>query len=62
MQCDASIACCISVFTATGMYAAAIAGQRGVEHAIALLRDEIDRNMAMIGATSIEEIDFDIRV
>ncbi|WP_415914011.1 alpha-hydroxy-acid oxidizing protein [Paraburkholderia sp. J12] len=44
------------------MYAAAIAGQRGVEHAIALLRDEIDRNMAMIGATSIEEIDFDIRV
>jgi L-lactate dehydrogenase (cytochrome) len=30
-------------------YAAAVAGQAGVTHAIQLLRDEIDRNLAMLG-------------
>jgi L-lactate dehydrogenase (cytochrome) len=39
------------------MYAAAVAGQAGVEHAISLLRDEVDRNMAMLGANSIADID-----
>ena len=33
-------------------YAAAVAGEAGVAHAIGLLRDEIDRNMAMLGVTS----------
>lgn len=33
-------------------YAAAVAGEAGVTHAIGLLRDEIDRNMAMLGVTS----------
>ena len=31
-------------------YAAAVAGEAGVAHAIRLLREEIDRNMAMMGA------------
>lgn len=35
-------------------YAAAIAGQTGVAHAIGLLRDEIDRDMAMLGVCSCE--------
>nr|WP_187330053.1 alpha-hydroxy acid oxidase [Burkholderia cepacia] len=30
-------------------YAAAVAGEAGVMHAIGLLRDEVDRNMAMLG-------------
>lgn len=30
-------------------YAAAVAGEAGVRHAISLLRDEVDRNMAMLG-------------
>ncbi|CAB3768157.1 (S)-2-hydroxy-acid oxidase [Burkholderia sp. MSh2] len=30
-------------------YAAAVAGEAGVLHAIGLLRDEVDRNMAMLG-------------
>lgn len=38
------------------MYSAAVAGQPGVEHAISLLRDEVDRNMAMVGVTNIKEI------
>lgn len=38
------------------MYAAAVAGQAGVEHAIGLLADEVDRNMAMLGAVKISEI------
>ena len=29
-----------------------MAGEAGVTHAIGLLRDEIDRNMAMLGVTS----------
>ncbi|HET7160065.1 MAG TPA: alpha-hydroxy acid oxidase, partial [Burkholderiales bacterium] len=31
------------------LYAAAIAGEPGVRHAVKLLREEIDRNMAMLG-------------
>lgn len=38
------------------MYAAAVGGMQGVDHAIHLLRDEVDRNMAMLGACSIQEI------
>ncbi|MBS7349189.1 MAG: alpha-hydroxy-acid oxidizing protein, partial [Comamonas sp.] len=38
------------------MYAAAVGGSAGVEHAIALLRDEVDRNMAMLGACTVDEI------
>jgi L-lactate dehydrogenase (cytochrome) len=34
------------------LYAAAVAGEEGVRHAITLLREEIDRDMAMIGVTS----------
>lgn len=38
------------------MYAAAVGGQAGVRHAITLLRDEVDRNMAMLGANSVQEV------
>lgn len=38
------------------MFAAAIAGRVGVLHAMNLLHDEIDRNMAMLGITSLEEL------
>lgn len=38
------------------LYAAAVEGERGVEHAIDLLRRELSRNMALIGATAIEEL------
>ena len=38
------------------MYAAAVGGQPGVDHAISLLRDEVDRNMAMLGACSVHDI------
>ena len=37
-------------------YAAAIAGDAGVKHAIALLASEIDRDMAMLGVRSIAEL------
>lgn len=37
-------------------YAASIAGEAGVAHAIGLLRDEIDRDMAMLGITSLAEL------
>ena len=33
-------------------YAAAVAGEAGVAHAIGLLHDEVDRNLAMLGVTS----------
>ncbi|MEX3978244.1 alpha-hydroxy acid oxidase [Paraburkholderia sp. EG287A] len=39
------------------MYAAAVGGAPGVRHAIGLLRDEVDRNMAMLGTVAIREID-----
>lgn len=38
-------------------YAAAVASQAGVMHAIQLLHDEIDRNMAMMGVTNCSQID-----
>jgi L-lactate dehydrogenase (cytochrome) len=41
------------------MYAAAIGGEQGVRHAITLLRDEVDRNMAMLGTCAIGEISSD---
>jgi L-lactate dehydrogenase (cytochrome) len=37
-------------------YAAAIAGEAGVRHAIALLASEIDRDMAMLGVRSIAQM------
>ncbi len=38
------------------LYAAAIGGREGVAHAISLLSLEIDRNMAMLGCTRIDEL------
>ncbi|KDP88247.1 (S)-2-hydroxy-acid oxidase [Cupriavidus sp. SK-3] len=38
------------------VYAAAVGGAEGVRHAITLLRDEVDRNMAMLGATTIADV------
>ncbi|HSQ04881.1 MAG TPA: alpha-hydroxy acid oxidase [Burkholderiales bacterium] len=38
-------------------YAAAIAGEAGVRHAIDILRTEISRDMALLGVTRIDEID-----
>jgi L-lactate dehydrogenase (cytochrome) len=43
-------------------YAAAIAGQAGVAHGIGLLRDEIDRNMAMLGIRQCNEMAPDMLV
>jgi L-lactate dehydrogenase (cytochrome) len=37
-------------------YAAAVAGATGVAHAMALLKAEIDRNMAMLGVRSLPEL------
>ncbi|MFT4192709.1 MAG: alpha-hydroxy acid oxidase [Comamonas sp.] len=38
-------------------YAAAIAGAGGVAHAIGLLRDEVQRDMALLGVNRIDELD-----
>ncbi len=38
------------------VYAAAVGGAEGVRHAITLLRDEVDRNMALLGATTIADV------
>lgn len=38
------------------MYAAAVGGPQGVDHAITLLREEVDRNMAMLGACRVDEV------
>lgn len=43
-------------------YAAAVAGDAGVEHAINLLRDEVDRNMAMLGVNRCDELDPDMLI
>ena len=40
--------------------AAAVAGDAGVKHAVSLLAAEIDRDMAMIGAPSLDAITPDI--
>ena len=42
------------------LYAAAVAGETGVRHAIRLLHDEIDRDMAMLGANAISEVNRDM--
>jgi L-lactate dehydrogenase (cytochrome) len=38
------------------LYAAAIAGESGVRHAIKLLQDEINRDMALLGITTLGEM------
>ncbi len=38
------------------LYAAAIAGETGVRHAIRLLHDEIDRDMGMLGINTLREM------
>jgi L-lactate dehydrogenase (cytochrome) len=38
------------------LYASAIAGEPGLRHAVKLLREEIDRNMSMLGIASPREI------
>lgn len=40
-------------------YAAAVAGQAGVAHGIALLKEEVSRNMAMLGICGIDEMTMD---
>jgi L-lactate dehydrogenase (cytochrome) len=42
------------------LYAAVAAGEPGVQRAITLLRDEIDRDMALLGIRSISEIAADL--
>jgi L-lactate dehydrogenase (cytochrome) len=39
------------------IYAAVVGGEPGVARAISLLRDEIDRNMAMLGVNALKELD-----
>jgi L-lactate dehydrogenase (cytochrome) len=41
-------------------FAAAIAGELGVDHAFVLLRDEIDRNMAMLGVNNCSELNSEL--
>ena len=38
------------------LYGVAAAGRSGVEHALALLRDEVDRTMALTGASTISDL------
>ena len=38
------------------LYAAAVAGEAGVRHAVKLLRDEIDRDMALLGIAALADI------
>jgi L-lactate dehydrogenase (cytochrome) len=44
------------------LYAAAIGGEAAVHHAATLLRDEISRNMAMLGISSVKEMTRDLLV
>ena len=44
------------------LYAASIAGEAGVHHAASLLREEISRNMAMLGISSLAEMTRDLLV
>ncbi len=39
------------------LFAAALAGEAGVEHAIKLLRNEIDTDLALLGLNAIEQVD-----
>lgn len=41
-------------------YAASIAGEAGVERAVSLLGAEIERNMALLGVTGVEELTADL--
>ncbi|RYF36554.1 MAG: alpha-hydroxy-acid oxidizing protein, partial [Comamonadaceae bacterium] len=38
-------------------YAASVAGEAGVRHAIGLLRTEVSRNMALLGVNAVAEVD-----
>jgi len=38
-------------------YAASVAGEAGVRHGIDLLRQEVSRNMAMLGVNTLAELD-----
>jgi len=38
------------------LYAAAIAGEPGVHHAVGLLREEVDRDMALLGITALAQM------
>jgi L-lactate dehydrogenase (cytochrome) len=42
------------------LYAAVIAGEAGVQRALTLLKDEVDRDMALLGIRSIGEITADL--
>jgi L-lactate dehydrogenase (cytochrome) len=44
------------------LYATAIGGEDGVRHAARLLREEISRNMAMLGVSSLAEVKRDLLV
>ncbi|WP_338447535.1 alpha-hydroxy-acid oxidizing protein [Pelagerythrobacter marensis] len=39
------------------LYALATAGQPGVERALTLLRDEIERGMRLMGVTQVDQLD-----
>ncbi|CAJ8913068.1 FMN-dependent family dehydrogenase [Burkholderia pseudomallei] len=43
-------------------YAAAVAGEAGVAHAIRLLREEVDRNLAMLGANGCDALTPDMLI
>ncbi len=38
-------------------YAAAVAGESGVRHALRILADEVQRDMGLLGMTSLRELD-----
>ena len=38
------------------LYAVALGGEAGLRHAVRLLRDEIDRNMAMLGISELGQL------
>src|SRR6202043_2806939 len=42
------------------LYAAVAAGEAGVQRALTLLRDEVDRDMALLGIRSVGEISPDL--
>ena len=41
-------------------YAASIAGEAGVKKAVTLLGSEIERNMALLGVTGVEDLTTDL--
>ena len=44
------------------LYASSVAGEAGLRHAVKLLREEIDRNMAMLGISSLDQMTKDLLV